>query len=100
MPGRDLGEQMRRCRIMVVLAGAVAAGGAVLLAGVAGAGAALAAAGTSPVAGAWGKAAEVPGLAALNTGGRAEVLSVSCDSIGNCVGGGYFQYRRDHQQGF
>jgi hypothetical protein len=38
--------------------------------------------------GVWGTAEEVPGLAALNTGGGAGVDSVSCGSAGNCVAGG------------
>jgi len=38
--------------------------------------------------GAWGKAVEVPGLAALNKGGNAGVSSVSCASPGNCAAGG------------
>jgi D-alanine-D-alanine ligase-like ATP-grasp enzyme len=38
--------------------------------------------------GAWGKAEEVPGTAALNTGGAAEVRSVSCGLAGNCSAGG------------
>ncbi len=38
--------------------------------------------------GTWGKAEEVPGSAALNTGGAAEVRSVSCGSAGNCSAGG------------
>jgi hypothetical protein len=38
--------------------------------------------------GTWGQAIEVPGSAALNTGGMAEVNSVSCGSAGNCVAGG------------
>src|SRR5450755_2089137 len=42
--------------------------------------------------GRWGKAIEVPGLAALNKGGDASVGSVSCGSPGNCAaGGGYGQ---------
>ena len=42
------------------------------------------------VNGTWDDAIEVPGTAALNTGGNAEVSSVSCSSAGNCVaGGGY-----------
>ena len=41
--------------------------------------------------GRWGKAIEVPGLAALNTGGDAEVDSVSCASAGNCAAGGYYR---------
>ena len=40
--------------------------------------------------GAWGKAIEVPSLAALNPGGEAEVDSVSCASPGNCVAGGSY----------
>ncbi|HEY1917926.1 MAG TPA: hypothetical protein VGH27_20330 [Streptosporangiaceae bacterium] len=40
--------------------------------------------------GTWGDAQEVPGTAALNTGGDASVASVSCASAGNCaVGGDY-----------
>jgi hypothetical protein len=54
--------------------------------------------------GRWGRAIEIPGLAALNTGsdGRpgAEVLSVSCGSAGNCAAGGYYQDQRRHSQGF
>ena len=42
----------------------------------------------SEVNGTWGTAIEVPGTAALNTGGRAEVSSVSCASAGNCTAGG------------
>jgi hypothetical protein len=38
--------------------------------------------------GTWGKAEQVPGTAALNTGGAAEVRSVSCGSAGNCSAGG------------
>jgi hypothetical protein len=40
--------------------------------------------------GTWGTAEEVPGLAALNTGGDAEVSSVSCTPAGNCGAGGYY----------
>jgi hypothetical protein len=43
----------------------------------------------SEVHGTWRKAEEVPGIAALNTGGNAEVLSVSCASAGNCSAGGW-----------
>jgi hypothetical protein len=49
--------------------------------------------------GRWGTAAGVPGLGALNTGGAAAVLSVSCGSAGNCAAGGRY-YRRGHYQGF
>src|SRR6266851_7003998 len=40
--------------------------------------------------GRWGQAIEVPGLAALNKGGNAEVSSVSCASPGSCAAGGYY----------
>ena len=41
--------------------------------------------------GAWGNAATIPGLGALNAGGSAEVGSVSCASAGNCSAGGTYQ---------
>ncbi len=40
--------------------------------------------------GAWGTATEVPGTAALNQGGFAEIASLSCASAGNCSAGGYY----------
>ena len=46
--------------------------------------------------GRWGKAAEVPGTANLNTGGSAEVDSVSCPSPGNCVAGGSYAVVTNH----
>ncbi len=42
--------------------------------------------------GRWGKAIEVPGLGALNTGG-ADVSSVSCASAGDCTAGGSYDGR-------
>jgi hypothetical protein len=42
----------------------------------------------SEAKGKWGKPEEVPGTAALNTGGGAQVTSVSCASAGNCGAGG------------
>jgi len=44
-------------------------------------------------AGSWGRAIAVPGLAALNKGREAVVLSVSCPSAGNCGAGGYYHDR-------
>ena len=38
--------------------------------------------------GSWGNAIEVPGTATLNSGGYAEVDSVSCATAGNCAAGG------------
>jgi hypothetical protein len=40
--------------------------------------------------GTWGTAEEVPGTAALNAGGRAQIHSVSCSSAGNCSAGGSY----------
>ena len=42
------------------------------------------------VGGQWESAIEVPGSAALNAGGHAEINSVSCASAGNCAAGGDF----------
>ncbi|HXP19639.1 MAG TPA: hypothetical protein VN840_08335, partial [Streptosporangiaceae bacterium] len=47
--------------------------------------------------GTWGKAVEVPGTAALNTGVRAQINSVSCGSAGNCSAGGYYTGRSGQQ---
>lgn len=38
----------------------------------------------------WGPAIEAPGSGALNTGGVAEVQSVSCTAPGDCGAGGYY----------
>jgi hypothetical protein len=38
--------------------------------------------------GSWGTAEEVPGVAALNRGGSAEITSVSCARAGDCSAGG------------
>src|SRR5690349_11610527 len=48
----------------------------------------------------WGTAQEVPGTAALNQGGFAEVTSVSCASAGNCSAGGFYADSSGHQQVF
>jgi Peptidase A4 family len=44
----------------------------------------------SQVDGTWGTAEEVPGTAALNTGGNAAIVSVSCATAGDCSAGGYY----------
>ncbi len=82
-----------------MLAGAAAVWGAGPVA-VPGAWAVPAARGAVPAAGSWGRAVGVPGLAALNKGGRAEVRQVSCGSAGSCVAGGFYLDGQDHQQGF
>jgi hypothetical protein len=50
--------------------------------------------------GSWWTAIEVPGLGALNTGGNAEVTSVSCASAGNCAAGGYYTDPGGYNQAF
>ena len=50
--------------------------------------------------GAWGSAEEVPGSAALNKGGSAEILSVSCAPAGNCSAGGDYYDASHHLQAF
>src|SRR5215472_5207950 len=82
-----MGSGMRRAAVvagaMVVLLGPVA--------GLASAGAVATtrlAPGPDRSGGTWGEAIEVPGTAALNTGGYAAFGSVSCASAGNCSAGG------------
>jgi hypothetical protein len=50
--------------------------------------------------GKWGQAAPLPGLIALNAGGSADVLSISCASAGNCAVGGPYTDSAGHQQAF
>lgn len=50
--------------------------------------------------GAWGRAVEVPGTAALNSGGNAQVRSFSCASDGNCAVGGYYLDGSHHFEAF
>ena len=50
--------------------------------------------------GRWGRAIAVPGLAALNTGGQAAVLSVSCSAAGDCAAGGSYAGRPHSQSAF
>jgi len=50
--------------------------------------------------GIWRPAIEVPGTAALNKGGNANVGPVSCVPAGNCVAGGYYDDRSGHHQAF
>jgi hypothetical protein len=48
----------------------------------------------------WGRAEEVPGLAALNAGGSAGVGPVSCWRAGDCVAGGSYTDASGHSQAF
>src|SRR5215467_7417872 len=86
---------MKRVPMPVVTAVVIAGLGSVLLAGAGPAVAGVPWAG----AGGWDKAIEVPGTAALNTGGDAAIHSVSCGAAGGCAAGG--QYRAfGHLQAF
>ncbi len=48
----------------------------------------------------WSGAEQVPGTAALDTGGYAEAESLSCASAGNCAAGGSYQNSSGHVQVF
>lgn len=50
--------------------------------------------------GKWHAAVKVPGIGALNKGGFAQVLSVSCASAGNCAAGGMYLDGSHHYQAF
>jgi hypothetical protein len=50
--------------------------------------------------GTWGTAIEVPGIAALNKGGDADIASVSCATAGNCSAGGYYEDASGKTQAF
>ena len=50
--------------------------------------------------GRWRTAIEVPGTRALNTGGFAQLYSVSCVPAGNCAAGGSYTDRHGFSQGF
>lgn len=52
----------------------------------------------SETGGTWGKAEEVPGIAALNLGKDAEAYAVSCGSAGNCSAGGEYASRKNYTQ--
>jgi hypothetical protein len=86
---------MRSTRVMMVLAGAVAAWCAASLAVMA-----VPAFGAGARADSWGKAIEVPGLARLSAGHGGTLNLVSCSSAGNCSAGGNYTDRLGHQQAF
>jgi hypothetical protein len=46
----------------------------------------------------WRRAEEVPGTAALNTGGNAKINAVACPAPGDCSAGGYYTDSSGHQQ--
>ena len=53
----------------------------------------------SLVDGVWGSAVQLPGLDTLNTGGDAEVYSISCSAPGECTAVGYYSEASGHDQG-
>ena len=81
----------------LVLVSATAAGlcAALLTAGVVPAAAGVRSAASG---GSWGRAIEVPGVAALNGDGFGSILAMSCPSAGNCTAGGYFRSHPGHDQ--
>ena len=62
--------------------------------------AAVRADGASLPFGHWGPAQPIPGLAMLNAGGSAQVLHVSCVSLGNCTAAGTYQDSAGNTQVF
>ena len=50
--------------------------------------------------GVWGNAVEVPGTAALNSGGNASLNSVSCGAVGECAAGGRYKDGSGNYQAF
>ena len=50
--------------------------------------------------GRWGVAQEVPGTAAFNQAGGADVYSISCASAGNCSAGGVYEYKTERWEPF
>ena len=54
----------------------------------------------SETGGVWGTAEEVPGTAALNQGGGAEITSLSCAAAGTCSAGGAYTDSSGHSQAF
>src|SRR5215470_3706002 len=79
---------------------AIAAAAAVALLAGAGPAAAQAAGVRAVSGGTWGKAREVPGLAALNQGGFANITSVSCAWAGTCAAGGSYTDSSGSEQAF
>jgi hypothetical protein len=54
----------------------------------------------SQVNGTWHRPIEVPGTAALNRGGAAQIESVSCASAGNCSAGGFYTLSSGNDEAF
>ena len=54
----------------------------------------------SELSGTWPNAEELPGTAALNTGGTAAVVSVSCPTVASCTEAGTYSNALDFRLGF
>ena len=52
------------------------------------------------VSGSWQSAIELPGSISLNSGGAAEVLSMSCPQNGRCSAGGFYSDHAGNEQAF
>jgi hypothetical protein len=50
--------------------------------------------------GTWGRAIEIPGTAALNTGLESAVNAIACSSLGNCSAGGFYWTSNQFQGAF
>ena len=74
------GTEEMKMRISTVIAGLCFTLGGIGFLGV----------GTATATATWGQAQGVPNLGALNLGGSANVLSISCTSSGNCSAGGFY----------
>ena len=102
-PRASLSVPVGRLAHAAAVAAGLAVAAAVVLAGavpaVAAVGSAAAARATAS-SGTWGTATQVPGLAALNAGGNAQISSMSCASAGNCGGGGDYTDAAGDTQGF
>src|SRR5260370_15860818 len=104
--GAAAGQSMLRRSAFVALMAALVAGAASLTgAGLAPAGASVRSAVVRsavmhPAVVHWGRAREVPGLAALNAGGGAQVSAVSCWHAGDCAAGGSYRDAGGKSQAF
>jgi len=97
--GRRLAGGSARRGVMTVATAVTAMVCAGLLTGAGSASVAAAARAAAPGV-RWGRAEEVPGLAALNKGGKARVDSVSCWAVNNCAAAGSYTDRHGHSQAF
>jgi hypothetical protein len=99
--GRTGGGSVQRSVAALAVVAVTAVGPGVLTGPGAAAGTGAAhAAGAAASGGTWGTAEEVPGTAALNQGGSAQITSVSCPASGSCGAGGLYLDLSGHLQAF